>query len=350
MYKTRVIADSISPSGKRITTFELTYPRFVHSELLTHRFLSKNSASSRAIPVKKMLDQIRNDPAMPVFWGKNQAGMQAAEELEDFVGTDVTPWGDDWISPRDKAKRTWLEARDSAVGFAEKLMEIGLHKQIANRVTEPWMFITVLCTATEWENWYNLRDTKFAQPEIAWVAHDMREKHRTSEPILLEPGEWHLPLINEEDIEELWDQAYIKFPNNITDAVSRHPWVVEQLKLISTGRCARVSYLTHDGKRDLKEDIGLAEKLSQSGHWSPFEHVAQCLPDKTRVGNFIGWKQFRKEFENEHPTRVEAPYIEGSVTLTPDEAAVVLRVMKGSYSLDEEEADALDRACDKLQG
>jgi thymidylate synthase ThyX len=326
LYSVRIIADSISLIGKRITTFELTYPRFIHSELLTHRLLSKNSASSRAIPVKKMLENIRNDPAMPVFWGKNQSGMQAAEELDEVS--------------KARAKEMWLIARDAAVEAAEFMMKVGLHKQIANRPTEPWMFITVLCTSTEWENFYNLRDSEFAQPEIAWVAREMKKKHAESKPEPLHDGEWHLPLLTEEDwANDIWQFAHDK---------GMHP--DEVCKLVSAGRCARVSYLTHEGKRDLQEDINLALRLSKSGHWSPFEHVAQALPRLTRVGNFIGWKQFRKEFENEHPTRIEAPWEEGSVVLTKEEAAVVFRVMKGNYSLDEDEADALHRAYDKLKG
>jgi thymidylate synthase ThyX len=333
LYSVRIIADSISLIGKRITTFELTYPRFVHSELLTHRLLSKNSASSRAIPVKKMLENIRNDPAMPVFWGKNQSGMQAAEELSDVPTIEPE-------SERDQAKRLWLKARDEAVFYAERLMDLGLHKQIANRVTEPWMFITVLCTSTEWENFYNLRDSEFAQPEIAWVAREMKKKHAESKPEPLHDGEWHLPLLTEEDwANDIWQFAY----DNKMDGR-------EVCKLVSAGRCARVSYLTHEGKRDLQEDINLALRLSKSGHWSPFEHVAAALPRLSRVGNFIGWKQFRKEFENEHPTKIEAPWEEGSVVLTKEEAQVVRRVMNGSFKLDMEEMRLLNSAQEKLKG
>lgn len=292
MYSTRILLDSISPAGKRIITYELTYPRFIHAELMTHRLFSRNSASSRAIPVKTMLDYIRNDPAMPVFWGKNQSGMQAAEELQ---GQD-----------RKDAIAVWMAARDSAVQFAEDLMKCNLHKQIANRVTEPWMFITVLVTSTEWDNWDQQRDSEFAQPEIAWVARDMKAKRALSVPQVLQPGEWHLPLIQDITAEE------------------RAVLGIERLKRISAGRCARVSYLTHDGKRDFDEDIGLCERLTKNGHWSPLEHVAQCLSEPARVGNFIGFRQFRKEFENEHPTQIEAPYIEGSVTFTPRERDVLL--------------------------
>jgi len=181
MYSTKIIADSISLAGKRITTFELTYPRFVHSELMTHRLFSRNSASSRAIPVKKMLDQIKNDAALPKFWGKNQSGMQAAKELE---GTEL-----------DAVRYLWLKGRDQMVIIANDMMNFELHKQIANRVTETWMFITVLVTTTESSNWFRLRDSEQAQPEIAWVARSMRENFLESVPKVLVPGELHLPLL-----------------------------------------------------------------------------------------------------------------------------------------------------------
>lgn len=291
MYNVKILLDSVSQAGKRITTFELTYPRFVHAELLTHRLFSKNSASSRAIPVKKMLDNIRNDPAMPLFWGRNQSGMQAAEELSSVCS-------DDMLSERDQAKRVWLKARDEAVFYAERMMDLGLHKQIANRVTEPWMFITVILTSTEFENWFNLRDSPFAQPEIAWVAKEMRQKMAESEPNWIEEGEWHLPLVDiDREDAAAFDQAFPKLlcDESFQQFSARR---MEARKKISAGRCARVSYLTHDGKRDPKEDVVLADRLASSGHWSPFEHASQALSDpELRVGNFMGWRQYRADVD-----------------------------------------------------
>ena len=263
-YSVKVLRDSVGPTGKRITTFELTYPRFVHAELMTHRLFSRNSASSRAIPIEKMLRQIEEDPAMPVWWGKNQPGMAAEEEL---TGQAL-----------EKVKENWLKARDHAVHVARILKDFGLHKQIANRVTEPWMFITVLVTATEYDNWFRLRCHPTAQPEIRWVAEEMRKARDESEPRVLAAGEWHLPLIDFDD----------EVTGGITDS---------ELCKISTGRCARVSYLTHDGKRDFAEDIKLHDKLMESGHWSPFEHVAMALDTNERVGNFVGWRQYRADVD-----------------------------------------------------
>lgn len=290
-YSTKIIADSIAPSGKRLTTWELTYPRMVHAELMTHRLFSRNSASSRAIPVEKMLARIEETPAMPVYWGKNQAGMQAAEELD--------------AESKGLAMLEWLAARTDAVRRSRNLLALGLHKQIANRVTEPWMYITVIVSSTELENWFRLRDHKDAQPEIAWVAHDMRVKFEISKPVELAEGAWHLPYIFEQDREEM----RIEVPAAHVDA---------QLCKVATGRLARVSYLTHDGKRDLIEDIALHDKLIGPGHWSPFEHVAQAMTreawmnrmqeliwkcdeagelfDASMIGNFSGWLQYRKTF------------------------------------------------------
>lgn len=281
-YSTRILLDSISPAGRRLTTWELQYPRFVHAELMTHRLFSRNSASSRAIPVEKMLQRIMDDPALPVFWGANQKGMQAAEEL----------------SPEtiEKVKAIWLRLRDQAVAGARELMELGLHKQLCNRPTEPWMFITVIVSATSFDNWFHLRDHWQAQPEIAWVAKDMHEKYKESKPTQLRVGDWHMPLIESNDC-----------IHAIAMAQSHHGNAVEILKKVSTGRVARVSLLTHDGKRDLREDIALHDKLlagQDSGdplHMSPFEHIAVALEDPNQQsGNFRGWGQYRKTIKGEH--------------------------------------------------
>ena len=274
MYRTRILKDSIAPCAKRLTTWELTYPRFVHAELMTHRLFSRNSASSRAIPVEKLLARVREDPALPKFWGKNQSGMQAVEPLDEVT--------------QEEAQRLWLSARDQMLEAVEHLGKLGLHKQLANRLIEPWMFITVIVSATEFDNWFHLRNHKAAQPEIAWVAKDMWRQFNESTPRQLGPSEWHLPLFDEAS-----ELALVGYD-------------IGRAKKVSTGRCARVSYLTHEGRRDVEKDIELHDRLSagpatgEPGHWSPFEHVARALEKPERVGNFIGWFQYRKEFEAEH--------------------------------------------------
>lgn len=262
MYQCKILADSVHST--RLTTFEITYPRFVHSELMTHRMFSRNSASSRAIPIKKMIENVINDPVMPVWWGRNQAGMQANEELE----------GQELLRAKDK----WLQARDLAVDEASDLSLLGVHKQIVNRLLEPWMWITVIVSATEWSNFFALRCHPDAQPEIQKIAYMMQELYQTNSPI---ERKVHLPLL----------QPTEEYTSDYS---------IEEWKQICTGRCARVSYLTHDGKHDPQADIDLCKRLAESGHWSPFEHVAVASSSPSFwSGNFRGWHQYRKEFPNE---------------------------------------------------
>ena len=153
MIKAEIIEHSISPSGVEIITWVLEYPRFIHSEFMTHRGFSRNSASSRAIPIERMIQTIEENPAMPIHWGKNQAGMQAKEELQ--------------CGERIAAQEEWMHAMTSAVQHSRNLHELGVHKQIANRVTEPYQHMKVVMTTAESANWYWLRDHPDAQPEIS---------------------------------------------------------------------------------------------------------------------------------------------------------------------------------------
>lgn len=260
----RVLADSLNPAGNRLTTLEVTYPRFIHAEILTHRSHSRNSASSRAIPVNKLLERIENYPVVPLYWGKNQSGMQAFELLEPSV--------------QDECYFIWLQARDDAVKHAKALMALGLHKQIANRLLEPFMWITVILSATHWKHFYSLRCDEQAEPHFQKIAGMMKQTMRESTPKLLRAGEWHLPLTG--------------FPGD--DALS-----LEDLIKVSTARCARVSYLTHNNERDVSADLDLHDRLHNGRHWSPFEHVAESLETSERHGNFTGFKQYRKFFPTE---------------------------------------------------
>jgi thymidylate synthase ThyX len=268
-YSARVLLDSISPGGVRLVTMELRYPRFIHSELMTHRVFSRNAASSRAIPIKKMIAAVREEPAMPVFWGRNQSGMSAREE----VGPQA----------RDVAEREWRAALANALTTAERLSDsdINLHKQLVNRILEPFAWITVIVTATEWANFFTQRCHEDAQPEIAHLARLMLAAFRTSVPRPVAAGDWHLPLI--QDDERALD--------------------VDSLRKVSVARCARISYLTHDGARDPAKDLDLYEKLvggGANGHWSPFEHVATPESSDAFFANFRGWRQFRSFFAAEN--------------------------------------------------
>lgn len=284
-YAVKILADSISVRGHRLTTFEATYPRFVHSELMTHRMLSKNSASSRAIPSEKMRKMVMETPALPVFWGKNRAGMQAKEEVDDSIKVwEQCSENNPGETDRDAVKRLWLQARNEMVRFSDRLASLGLHKQLCNRLTEVWMPITIVVSATEWNNFFTLRCHPDAQPEIQKIAVMMRDAYNSSTPTLIHDGQYHRPYIRQEDKEEMYlfdsEKAEIS------------------LNKISVGKCARVSYLTHNNKRDLMEDVILCDRLLESRHLSPFEHVATPV-GSSFLGNFRGWRQYRKEIPNE---------------------------------------------------
>lgn len=253
-------------------TFDLSvegpYHNFIANGFVVHN--SRNAASSRAIPIKRMIAAVRQEPAMPIFWGKNQPGMSARREIDDAA--------------RSLAKAEWGNALLNALATAERLSEsdVDLHKQLVNRILEPFAWITVIITATEWANFFTQRCHPDAQPEIKHLADLMLAAFRGSVPRVVELGQWHLPLIQH-------DEGALD---------------VELRKRLSVARCARVSYLTHEGARDHEKDLELFERLvggGANGHWSPFEHVATPLgrPDEF-IANFRGWNQFRKFFAEEN--------------------------------------------------
>lgn len=286
----KIIADSVSNEGKRITTLQLKYPRFIHSEFMTHRNFSRNASSSRAIPVSKMIQNIKDDPAMPIHWGKNIPGMKAKEENDEtiFLYKNNEPC----TISREEA---WLEARERAIEVAEALARSGYHKQIVNRLLEPFQHIEVVCTATDFANFFHLRDHEDAQPEIRQLAIVMRTAMEASTPVLKEYREWHLPYVLDEEYLSLLDQGM-----DYRDCI-------ELLQKVSAARCCRVSYLKHDGNNpSIEDDLKLFDKLvtSKPVHASPTEH--QATPDRLLCkwkkdyynphlhGNFTGWIQFRK--------------------------------------------------------
>lgn len=274
-----IVADSVNSSGNRLTTWVLTYPRFVHAELMTHRVFSRNAASSRAVPVDKMLARIEANPARPIIWASNQPGMQSGAEID--------------LEGQSEAKKVWLEGLQQALETARKLQALGLHKSIVNRVCEPWLVYQVVVSSTEWKGWFAQRNHSAALPEIHELARIMWAKYSNPQfdPVYRsrktafggEVDLWHLPFVPDS----------MRYADGFT---------IHQLKLISTARSARVSYFLHDGiTTDPYQDIELANKLidSDPGHWSPLEHPAIALDEPKRVGNFVGWRQYRKEFAKE---------------------------------------------------
>lgn len=292
----KVVADSVSPDGVRITTMQLRYWRFIHSEFMTHRVFSRNASSSRAIPVEKIIAEVRDNPAMPIHWGKNQRGMQAAEELDtDAVAT---------------AQWYWHNLRNEACYVAERLSKLGTHKQVVNRILEPFMWINVIVTATEWDNFYALRRHPDAQPEMQALANAMWESQWSSTPRELKDGEWHLPYVNNND------RADVACMIDDFDGYQLEGKDLQTYKdtlcKISAARCARVSYKNHDGTEcNIDNDLHLAKRLIESKHMSPFEHQARPAEvvcgyagwgDEIADGlippsNFKGWVQYRKLIE-----------------------------------------------------
>lgn len=268
-YAVKIIADSVDVHDHRLTTLEVTFPRFILAEFNTHRMLSRNSASSRAIPVEKRIAAVEANPFVPEAFGLNQRGMQAGESLSDADAAS--------------ARTEWLAAASWAVAGAKKLAALKVHKQTANRLLEPFLWHTCIVSATEWNNFFHLRDHPAAQPEFQKIARMMLLAIDGATPTVLKRDEWHLPYITHEDL---------------ADERFGHDW--ESICMISTARCARVSYLTHDGRRDLGADAMLGLKLMADGHMSPFEHPAKCHAGFEKHGNFIGWKQFRKFLPMEH--------------------------------------------------
>lgn len=311
MIKAEIIADSINPKGCRLTTFILEYPRFVHAELLTHRMFSKNAASSRAIPIEKMIQQVIDNPAMPVWWGKNQSGMQAKEELSDSDSVEcyLTEDGHDfscgaeWTNSKELARRKWLYARRCAIEQVQSLNNLGLHKQIANRILEPWFNIRIILSGTEFENFFALRAHPDAQPEIQALAYKMLEEYNNSEPKKLKTGEWHIPFGDKIDSVRLLEVTGKIYNNLHYASIEELNQCGSNLKAkIAIARCARVSYFNYEGKDDYETDIKLCDRLFGSipRHLSPTEHVAQCLDDDKFVANFRGWKQYRYLFEDQN--------------------------------------------------
>lgn len=277
-YAAKVVLDSVcEATGIRLTTMELTIPRIILAELNTHRKISKNSASSRAIPVKKQIERVRTDPFIPQKWGKNEKGMQSSQPLSN--------------AERILAVEEWLLARDNAIHAVEILGNpegLNVHKQWTNRLLEPWMWQTCILTATEWENLRGLRVSPEAQPDFEIGARMLFEAFDASKPQTRMVGDWHLPYVTDNDEHMLRDE----FAGDTA-------FVMEQLKRVSAGRCARVSYLNHDGVRVPAEDLGLFTRLLFGPHLSPLEHVAQALAIPLDVGNFTGWFQFRKQIPGE---------------------------------------------------
>jgi thymidylate synthase ThyX len=283
----KVIADSIYAGGPRLTSFEVRFNRFVLAEVNTHRTFSRNSASSRAIPLRKQLAKVQSAPAMPVVWPAEQKGMQGGEETDDLIAAGIP---------------VWRHAADEAAKAAALLGKANVHKSVVNRLLEPFLMHTAIITATAYDNFFMLRLDPLAQPEFRVAAEAMKAAYDASTPVELEMGQWHLPYLREGEEAEIRKEGFDP----------RH---------ISSARCARTSYETQGGVRDLTEDVRLYGNLTVNGHASPLEHVATPSPENShqveiqafdldvmdvvgtkvvtlpKYGNLLGYHQHRFDVE-----------------------------------------------------
>lgn len=288
MFKAEIIADSKNEFGNRLTTFVVTFPRIILAEFNTHRMLSRNSASSRAIPFEKMLKSVENNPFIPIKWMKDHKGMQGVEYFNEGDSEVLT--------------EQWLLARDSAIKYAKSLSNYaeGVTKQICNRLLEPFMFHTVIVTASEWENFFALRVHEAAEIHIQKIAGMMLDEYNKSIPKELKAGEWHIPFGDKISL-----QSIVPY-GTLDDSISIEKANEFKIK-VATARCARVSYTVvgEEGKPDNYEsDIKLHDRLLDMGHLSPFEHCGQATQtrDYGRDGNFRGFAQYRKMLQGENKT------------------------------------------------
>lgn len=262
--KAKIICDSINPANERITTWELEYHRFIHAEFMTHRDFSRNAASSRAIPIWKMIKHVWANMAVPIHWGKKQSGMQADQEVNAFA--------------RNAGKAVWVFTGLFVSLMVLLMKSLGVHKQVANRMLEPWTHIKVVMTSTKLNNWFLLRDHPDAQPEIRELAKQMRFHLSRSNPDKLDWGEWHLPYVTASD---------------------RARYSLKELLKISTSCCAQVSYRVLNTSLDKANRIFNMLVKADVKHASPFEHPAQAVADSTGSGNFTGtqYEQYRLHLE-----------------------------------------------------
>lgn len=317
MIEAKIIADSLGPFGNRIITYVLTFPRIVLAEFNTHRALSRNSASSRAIPLAKMLKMVRENPFIPIRWMKEHTGMQGNEYFEDEETIHFLE--EEWLIARDYAAQQaeilgdWEDEDPHMNGGNGGYKKVpALSKQICNRLLEPFMWHTCICTATEWENFFALRAHPDAEIHIQELAHKMLEVANASVPKKLKAGEWHIPFGDNIDISRIFKTE--KYENGTILQWKPMPvfedwadefYLKEKIK-IATARCARVSYLNFEGKDDYEDDIRLYNRLLKAGHMSPFEHCAYAMnTDEYQLldgwkGNFTGFYQLRKTIENEN--------------------------------------------------
>jgi len=271
--KVSIVSRSKAPNGVELVTYQLSYWRAIHSELMTHRMLSRSASSSRAEPTGSASDKLVANPTIPLYWGLAQKGMQADDRLKN--GSEIRA-----------ARGLWLDTMNRCVKNAKELVSLlGIHKQNSNRLLEPFSAIDVIVSATDWDNFFALRCHPAAEPHLRIMAWRMADLMYCGQPANEVPmGGWHLPYVTDGEKASL---------------------TLDQQRACSVARCARVSYRNHDGSApDVGKDLDLFDRLRnesgsdlEPGHWSPFEHQATPLESaQDRSGNYRGWRQYRSLF------------------------------------------------------
>lgn len=311
-FRVQVVSDSISPSGSRLASILMSFPREILPEVLTHTILSKNTTSSRAIPFPTMLKQLLGDPAaglapdlyVPPHFGANQKGMQAKAEVSE--------------SDRIEAERIWRAAAMDAIRNAGELYKLGVHKQVVNRIIEPYTWTTQLLTGTQWANFFALRTDEDAHPAFQIVAKAAFVAMKRSVPKRLDYHEWHLPFIVKADRftasavlsgnhgSRIRDESFDVIRSVFNSGI--HANQVDQLLCVwSSARCARLTFRLFDGKPTTPADeLATWAKLNgRLKHASPLGHQAAPLHPALEAqrpdlkSNLSGWLQFRKLVPNE---------------------------------------------------
>lgn len=311
MISAKVICDSVSEAGGRITTMELNYPRIIHAEFMTHRMFSRNAASSRAIPFDKMLQQL---DGVPSRFGAAKAGMQddgsehngiiylpVYEEFEECTDSGLMTVETAWLT----AIAAWLHAKDSAVEFSKAFKEAGFHKQVYNRLTEPFQMIKVVVTATEWGNFFWLRDDVMADPTLQELARKMKVAYGESTPNLLKTGDYHLPYVETSYEKDGTPIYYIE-----ETLVDCRVLKLEDAIKVSAARCAAVSYRSIDYNLEKCRQIYKRLVTDERVHASALEHQCSPIPLNATLetegvtslhktlglmsGNMSGWLQHRQ--------------------------------------------------------
>lgn len=281
--RVKIIEDSIGPHGIRLTTAQTSYWRGIHPEVMTHRALCRNASSSRAIPIETMLKQVEEDPFIPAHWGLNQKGMQTGPEVDEAKAREAEAW--------------WKLARHEAVNCARALASLGIHKSLANRLTEPFQRIHVVLTGTSQaglgqpglENFFALRTHEAAEKHFQDLANALLAAMNASTPV-------SRPYLNNHG------DAQLSLHLPYITAEERETTGAGLLQMASAARCARVSYLKHDGTAtNLKEDLDLYRRLVGDipRHASPTEHQASVAAAHHRSGPLVGWSQLRKRLTDE---------------------------------------------------